>query len=323
VGVKFAAKLPNMNPEFVTFKNTFEHHQIRAELTNTLYKNHLYTAEQGVSEMEDAQPDPRVLMEMVRLNGRWAACFEAVPFDSEEFDLAFFIDLIVHPDLCRQGLGTKALERIEAHCRSFEQPAMLEVQVRENWAAHLNFYLKHGFAAQPATLWYALNPQEYTGASRVPDGIRIENWATCQSKISPTDLLALRNGFARESFPSFPNTQKPWTPEFFQQEVLGAHHFKPEHLFVALEQHQLVGVLLCTGYDQDPTFFLEFGGVALSARRKGIATALMQHAIAVAKQQSFTMLEVHLDAQNNAVQAVFEHLGFTRQPGYVCCRKFV
>ncbi len=314
-----------MNLEFVVFENTLEHHLARVSLTNTIYKNHVYTAEQTMAEMAGFQPDEQALMELVFVDGRCVATFEAIPFESPLANHAFFLDLIVHPDFSRNGIGSQAIRRIERHCSKWG--GMLEVQIRENWDAHQVFYAKHSFVPIEPTLWLALEPQHFSSDIRLEprlltQGITLQTWAElADSKTHQVTLLEFRNSLAAEFNPSF--STKILSQTYFDREVLGAFGFKPEFCWIAWQNHQIVGALLCTGYANDPTFFFEFGGVAPELRRTGIATALVVRAIQAAKTNNFSMIEVHLDPLNVGTLPLLERLGFSRQPGYVYFRKFL
>jgi GNAT superfamily N-acetyltransferase len=314
-----------MNLEFVAFQNTLEHHQARVALTNTMYQNHVYTAEQGLAEMAGSEATSGSCIELVFVDGRCVATFEAVLYETPLAERAFFLDLIVHPDYIRKGIGSLAIKRLENFCGS----GMLEVQIREDWAAHQAFYTKHFFRGEPPTLWLAFNPQEFDAsmfsdleARVLAHGIQIETWTDyIKTTESRTELLALRNSFASEFNPSFP--PKVLNQAYFDNEVLGAYAFKPEYGWVAVQNNQLVGILLCTGYDGDPTFFFEFGGVTTSVRRSGIASLLVLNAIKAARVGDFQTIEVHLDPKNLGTLPMLERFGFTRQPGYVYFRKFI
>ncbi len=310
-----------MKLEFVTFQHSsLEHHQARVDLTNMMYKNHVYTAEQSLAEMAGFIPNEQSLMELVFHDGRCVAAFEANPFQSDLAGQAFFLDIIVHPEFVRQGIGTQAVQRIEQHCAKWD--GLLEVQIREDWQAHLEFYGDNGFILEPAFLWFAfeLQIEVLSGSFGLANDLYLQTWAEFQDTIvHRTEILEFRNSLAMEFAPSMPT--KILSQQYFDTEVLGAFAFNPEFFWVALYNNKIVGTLLCTGYTDDPTFFFEFGGIAVEHRRSGLAIALIIRAMGTAKQHGFQLIEAHVDPKNIGAARLLEKLGFTRRPGYMLARK--
>jgi GNAT superfamily N-acetyltransferase len=303
--------------EFVTFDvSNSEHLRIQAALTNTLYDNHRYTAEQTMFERDGSEPDPGSRFELVYLDGQPVAYLECVPFAGHPH----WLEILIDPSAQRRGIGTAILERIHAELA----PNSMEAQVREDWTAHLNFYAKHGFTAgTPFPCRVNESPRadpdllETVDARLEPIGVQIRPWSEHGDTPEHREaLVAALNGLRAQV--NLEGSGWVWTSDALSEELLDTYWFHPERLWLALERDAIVGAAWAAGYENDRTLFLQDGGGVIEAfKRKGIGSALIARVLQVAADDGYARIEAHPNADNPAEIALLERHGFGGFPGYL------
>ncbi len=297
-----------MKLEFVQVQ-TKEHFQAAANLTNTLYDNHVYTVEQSLHEVANAIPPANFLHQLVYVDARAVAYIECSEFEAGRF----WLDILVHPDFQRQGIGSRLMLEGLNHIQKFSG-THVEAQIRSDWAAHANFYAKHGFERSTAWVKWWLKPDSFVHTNQA----EIKNLTELEQPIDNTALLELINELrfaANQSEPS-----KQFTPEMLQREF-GSIWFNPKSFWLAFDQQNLVGASWVAGFKNDPTLFLEFLGVRTSARSKGIGSAFVAKMVKVCQQYNFEGIEAHSHPEETNTHTFLEHRGFEQRPGYLLVKK--
>ena len=93
--------------------------------------------------------------------------------------------------------------------------------------------------------------------------------------------------------------------------VLDAKLKVDDLIYVALEDERLMGAMMA-GYDGHRGWLYSVA-VANRARRAGVGTALVQHAVAQLKQLGCVKINLQVRSTNAAVVAFYESLGFTQE----------
>jgi GNAT superfamily N-acetyltransferase len=311
--------------EFIPIK-TKVHLQEKATLTNTLYDNHVYTTEQSLHEASqctttEIQPEDSLevvntnspasfLDQLVYIEARAVAYIECSEFEPG----CFWLDILVHPDFQRQGIGSRLMLEGLAHIQKF-YGTHVEAQIRSDWAAHDKFYAKHGFERSTAWVKWWLMPGSFVHTNQA----EIKNLIELEQPIDNTALLELINELrfaANQSEPS-----KTYTLEMLNRDVFGAIWFNPERFWVVFDQQNLVAASWVAGFKNDPTLFLEFLGVRASARSKGIGSAFVAKMVEVCQQHNFEGIEAHSHPEEINTHSFLEHRGFERRPGYLLVKK--
>jgi GNAT superfamily N-acetyltransferase len=286
------------------------HFQAAADLTNTLYDNHVYSAEQSLHELANANPSASFLHLLVYVDARAVAYIECSEFKPNHF----WLDILVHPDFQRQGIGSRLMLEGLAHIQKFAG-THVEAQIRSDWVAHDNFYAKHGFERSTAWVKWWLKPENFVHQSK----IQVKSLAELEQPIDQDALLELINELrfaANQSEPS-----KTYTLEMLNRDVFGAMWFKPERFWVVFDQQNLVATSWVAGFKNDPTLFLEFLGVRQSARSRGIGSAFVAKMVEVCQQYNFEGIEAHSHPEETNTHSFLEHRGFERRPGYLLVKK--
>jgi GNAT superfamily N-acetyltransferase len=298
-----------MKLEFVQVQ-TKEHFQAAADLTNTLYDNHVYSAEQSLHESANANPPASFLHQLVYIDARAVGYIECSEYESGHF----WLDILVHPDFQRQGIGSRLMLEGLNHIQKFGG-THVEAQIRSDWVAHDKFYAKHGFKRSTSWIKWWLKPENFVYRSN----FQVKSLAELEEPIDNTALLELINELrfaANQSEPS-----KTYTLEMLNQDVFGAMWFKPERFWVVFDQQNLVAASWVAGFKNDPTLFLEFLGVRASARSKGIGSAFVAKMVEVCRQDNFEGIEAHTHPDETITNLFLEYRGFERCPGYLLVKK--
>lgn len=299
----------NLQLELVRVQ-TKKHYQAVADLTNTLYDNHVYSAEQGLHESANTKPPASFLYQLAYLNAQPVAFFEC----SETENKNFWLEIVVHPDFQRQGIGSMLMLEAYKHVQKF-QGIQLEAQIRDDWAAHHAFYAKHGFYGSTAWVKWWLQPENFRRSSNV----EVKSLAELEQPLSNKMLLELINELRFAVIQTEPS--KPYTLEMLQHDVYGAHWFQPENFWVALDQQDLVGACWMAGYKNDPTLFVQFIGIRTSHRYQGIGSGFTQRMVKACRDGKYEGVEAHTNPEETQTNLFLEHRGFERRPGYLLVKK--
>jgi len=220
------------------------------------------------------------------------------------------IDLMVHPEYQRRGIGTNILEQLLADLCS-TNAAAAHVRTRQDHNEALSFLRKRGFVERQRMYGLRLNVAQVNLAdySRMIGqlalkGIRISTLA--RERVSDPDcidkLLDLHNA-AQLDWPDPEAARfRPATYETFAARVDREASDRPDALFIAVEHGTYIGYsgMFAMGTAVRPEF-----------RNRGVATALKVHTIRYAQQ---AQIDSAMTCTANPIMlAINEKLGYRRQ----------
>ena len=234
----------------------------------------------------------------------------------------FFIDLAVHPNARRQGLGTALYSRVMQEIEQWG-PETISISsfTREDFPGGMRFLKTRGFdqamrmprsrldvaAFDPAP--FAAKMQRVRAA-----GMELHNMA--HHMAHTPDWLRRWYDVQNELMQDVPYHDEftPPTFETFQNRIDGHPRIFPEALIVAQDGDRWVGMSglwLNQGNPQK----LETGltGVVRSHRRMGIATAMKVTAICFAQEKGITEIDTD-NEENNPMYQINVQLGFEPVP---------
>jgi len=234
----------------------------------------------------------------------------------------------VRPDHRRHGIGRAVLAWQLAHARSWYAAARRpehgphRMSLFADREAEPEHRLAQRFGLRRVRYYAELTLRDITGAAR-PDaasadvaGIEIRPWATS----TPEETLAVRNAAFRDHWGSVPRTLAGWT------EQVASAHFRPEWSFVAVDPDSatVVGFVMSTTYEQDwepqgyTSGYLDLVGTLRAYRGRGIASALINRAIAGFADAGLDAAEIGVDAENpTGAFGLYSGLGFEETSGTV------
>ncbi|MGW3346665.1 GNAT family N-acetyltransferase [Nonomuraea rubra] len=144
-------------------------------------------------------------------------------------------------------------------------------------------------------------------APRTPAGVSIATW----TPELDDGARHVRNESFRDHWGSVPHTMESWAGH-----IVGTHNFLPRASFLALAEGRAVGTLITHAAPHAPNHEgharIQIIGTLKEWRGRGVAGALIAHALASFVRQGYssTSLGVDLDNPTGAV-GVYERAGFT------------
>ncbi|MBE1492930.1 ribosomal protein S18 acetylase RimI-like enzyme [Amycolatopsis lexingtonensis] len=230
-----------------------------------------------------------------------------------------FLDGGVHPAYRRRGIGTALVEAGVAaakvvHAR--HHPALrlvVDVHKAEHIAGVPELVRSQGFA--PARYFQRMeHPLGAAGEVVLPAGVRIEGW----SPSADEDFRAVRNAAYRDFWGAAPMPADQWRNKIVNQT------FQPEVSFLARDGGTAVGVLVTMSWAADTAatgvrdaHFMVVGTLR-EHRRRGVAGALLGHALRAAAGLGYDQASLNVDSADPAgASGVFAKAGFTPKQRYV------
>ncbi|ANN19146.1 GNAT family N-acetyltransferase [Amycolatopsis orientalis] len=232
-----------------------------------------------------------------------------------------FLDGGVHPAYRRRGLGTALVEAGVAAAKvvhALHHPSsklVVDVNRPEHIAGLAELVRSQGFT--PVRYFQRMeHPLGAVDAPAIPGGFAVEPW----SERNDEDFRTVRNEAYRDYWGAVPMPVDLWRNKITNQT------FRPEVSFLLREAATgaPVGVLvtMCWEADTEATgirdaHFMVIGTVR-EYRKRGLAGALMGHALRAAEGQGYDRASLNVDSADPAgAFGVFEKAGFEPKMRYV------
>ncbi|SEG77484.1 mycothiol synthase [Nonomuraea solani] len=151
--------------------------------------------------------------------------------------------------------------------------------------------MERGLAGEPPTL-------------RPPEGLEIATW----TPELDDGARHVRNESFRDHWGSVPHTRESW-----RDHLIDSHNFRPESSFVALAGDQAVGVLITHDFGTPGLrqAWIQVIGTLKEWRGRGVAGALVAHALAAFKEQGYESAGLGVDTENpTGAVSVYTRAGF-------------
>lgn len=226
-----------------------------------------------------------------------------------------FVDGGVHPEHRRRGIGARLLEAgivaaREVHAR--HHPALrltIDVQKGEHVEGTAELLRSHGFA--PVRYYQDMRHPlgDAIPAVAVPAGLRIEPW----SERNDEEFRYIRNESFQDHWGSSPMPVDSWKSKITN------HTFRPEVSFLLrdVETGAPAGMLVTMYWEADTVatgvrdaHFMIIGTLR-EYRKRGVASALIAHALRVAAEQGYGRASLGVDSANpTGAFGVYEKAGF-------------
>ncbi|GAA0622627.1 GNAT family N-acetyltransferase [Kutzneria viridogrisea] len=233
-----------------------------------------------------------------------------------------FMDGGVHPDYRRRGVGTALVEAGVAAAKvlhALHHPTLklvVDVHKCEHIAGVAELLRSQGFA--PVRYYQRMEHPlgDALGDAAIPDGLRVEPW----SERNDEDFRLTRNESFKDHWGAVPMPVDSWKNKIINQT------FRPEVSFLLRDVANGVpaGMLVTMSWEADTVatgirdaHFMVIGTLR-DYRRRGVASALIGHALRAAADQDYDRASLSVDSANRSgASGVFEKAGFTPKMRYV------
>jgi mycothiol synthase len=233
-----------------------------------------------------------------------------------------FVDGGVHPDHRRRGIGAILLKAAVAAAKelhAIHHPTLklvVEAQRGEHIAGVAELFGSQGFAP----VRYDQHMEHPLGAAipaaAIPDGLRIEPW----SEQNDEDFRFIRNESFKDHWGAAPMPADSWKNKIINQA------FRPEVSFLLRDvaNGAPVGMLMTMSWEADTAAtgvrdaHFMFIGTVRDYRRRGVASALIGHALRAATDQEYDRASLSVDSANpSGAFGVYEKAGFVPKKRFV------
>lgn len=219
----------------------------------------------------------------------------------------------VHADYRKQGLGTYLMVWMQARARQMfdtlddDLPRRFSCNTRINLADRIDLFRNNGFT--PVRYFnHMARDLDDIPEKPLADSLSFKTWTEDRD----IDLMnAVGVAFAEHwGMPVM-------THEMWKARMTGTHRFRPDLTYLVMDGDTIAGFLI-TDVDDDrnaqtgvPEAIMEVIGVMPAYRGRGIASALMAHAMNAYDALNFkrTVLDVDTENVTNALQ-LYEKMGF-------------
>ena len=266
---------------------------------------------------------------------RWVAVKngEAIGFGSygqSSFDYhpqRFYVNVETHPEYQRQGIGTALYDQIMDGLQAFD-PRVLRADAFTNLPQGFAFMQKRGFyeafRETPVHLDVAgFDPDPYADleAKLRAQGVVIKSLRELESDPDRDHKLYDLYWEATEDLPSEDDGIEKQPFDEWVKWGLNDPTILHDAYFVALREDDYIG-LRELGKDPDNDI-LQGGllGVRRVERKHGIGLAMQLRGIAYAREHGYPVLKTCTAIQNAPMQALFNKLGYARDPEWQQCQK--
>lgn len=271
---------------------------------------------------EDKNRDPQCNWKrwVAEQDDRVIAVMEHGQFSDMFHPQKYWLNINVHPDHQRQGIGTQLYSFLLQRMSDYDA-LTVRVFVREDRTPAVTFARKHGFMDDVRAWESRLDVAAFDPTAWQPVAERIAAEGiviTTLAEREATDPDARRAFYAAfAEIDADEPRPEPYTPISYEVFVKGFEHpnYLPDAYFVALDGDEYVGLTNLWNAQADPTErYQGLTGVRRSHRGRGIAQALKIHGIAYAKSQGIKTIKTWNDATNRPMLSINERLGFSKQP---------
>ncbi|MEU8415184.1 GNAT family N-acetyltransferase [Amycolatopsis japonica] len=278
-----------------------------------------YTAEDTLQELVDPYADLE-RASLAAFDGDVMAGYMKIRFKPSAEEIhRVFLDGGVHPAYRRRGIGGALVDAGVAAAKvvhALHHPdAKLVVDVNrpERIAGLAELVRSRGFA--PVRYFQRMEHSlDALSDPEMPDGFTVEPW----SERNDEDFRAVRNAAYRDYWGAVPMPADLWRNKIVNQTL------QPEASFLLREAGAAVGMLVTMWWEADTeatgvrdAHFMAIGTLR-ERRRRGVASALMGHALRAAAEQGYDRASLNVDSADPAgAFGVFEKAGFVPTMRYV------
>lgn len=224
----------------------------------------------------------------------------------------------VHPDARLQGIGRLLAQTIEEWARSIGAELLMG-ELPDQPSGTDRFIERTGLFSPVHIQKYRLDLTTWSPSANLPsiEGLRFFTLADAPGL--ETELYEL---YARtlQDNPGHVGGMAPY--QMWLKEALPEDRCSPELVFLAAVHDRLVGVSTIFRTDEPDLFYTDYTGVDRSVRGKGLARALKEQTLEVARQLGARRMLTETEASNSPMRQLNLRMGYQVQEGtYVIMKR--
>lgn len=297
------------------------------EIANAIYPNLQLTADKWRNEDRTFEGNHFIRRRYVAVNlktGKIVDFGSASHMPLSFHPQKFRMQILVHPDFQRQGIGSALFERLMTDLKTLNAISV-QANVREEHKEAIAFLHKRGFREVQRfwELWLDVTEVDLTKFLPIVErakaqGITIVTLAD-EQQLAPDclrKLYELQQAIGKEVLISGHFTFAPFD-EFVWW--MNRPILLPDAFFIAKKGNEYIGIsnLALMEAGEPNCLYQEQTGVLPKYRRRKIATALKIAAVEYAQRNGFRFIVTHNTSDSKSMLALNEKLGFKRRFGVV------
>jgi ribosomal protein S18 acetylase RimI-like enzyme len=222
--------------------------------------------------------------------------------------------LRLHPDYMHSGLGETLLQWAEERARdAFDLvPEEARISMRTGTVSTIHdmkgILENHGMTLFRHAFRMIIEMDSQPGAPAWPEGITLVPYNPDQ------DSEAVFRAASEAFQDHFGYVEQPFEEEYprFMHFMTGTDMYDPEMWFIAMDGDQIAGICLCSRYahEDHDSGYINSLSVRRPWRKRGIATALLEHAFREYYQRGKSKVMLGVDASNlTGALSLYEKVG--------------
>jgi mycothiol synthase len=276
-----------------------------------------YSVEDVVEELENAMIDPSKDWLLAEAGGEVVAQSRLMPRAPDDGAISVGVDGVVHPAHRRRGLGSQLVPLLVQRARDYVRergeelrPVITGSAPSDNTDLAAIFEKQGLLPGRWAFVMLAdLGAEAGASSSALPSGYTLQTW----EGIDHDEIRAAHN----LAFPGHPGFT-PWSQEMWSQWVADSRSFRPALSLLLRDGDGAIAAYLQTS-EFDATAaasgireaFVAKVGTLPAHRRRGLAGLLLQHALALYRQEGFDRAALDVDSENpSGALGIYERAGF-------------
>jgi len=288
-------------------------HRLELDCASTDGKTKLSTVAVYQRRLDEAAENPLTdTLCAVDANGQLAATAWVTCDNCVKHEYRGFLEGSVHPNYRRRGLGSFALQWMEARaCQMLatlgdDRPRVLRIDFYDRGDDAIALFEKHGFGFAFAEDEMRRDLNQLIPGSSLPDGMSFVTWSPERASLF---FLVYHHAFRDR--PRFPG----WTEDVWRHNLTADASFRADLSLLIMDGPEPVGFAIChieVEADGGPSGegWIAQMGVRPPWRKRGLASALLSEVMQRLKATGLRHAMLEVNTNNSQARSLYRGLGF-------------